>query len=229
MNLRVSYLIVSLSALAAAVACGSSSSTSPSTSGSLTASIVAPRPSTPGNNTSVANAAQPVTLVAVNAVISQSTPATYTFEVATDSGFANKVQTKSGVAQGANGATSVSLDTLAAGKDYWWHVSATGGGTTGAFSIAYKLTIGPAIVINAPVPIGPLTNATTMARPALRVTNSTKIGTTAALTYKFDISTSATFATILTTGTNTEGVNETGFIPTIDLPSTGLLYWRATA
>ena len=223
------YLILSVSALVAAVACGSSSTTSPSTSGSLTASIVAPHPSTPGNNAVVANAAQPVTLVATNAVISQSTAATYTFEVATDSGFANKVQSKSGVAQGANGATSAALDALAAGKDYWWHVSATGGGTTGAFSPAYKLTIGPAIVINAPVPIAPLTNATTMARPALRVTNATKIGTTAALTYKFEISTSATFATIVTSGTNTEGINETGFIPTIDLPTTGLLYWRATA
>jgi hypothetical protein len=231
MNFRACRVILSVSALAAAVACGSSSTTSttsPSTS-TLTASIAAPHPATPANNAAIANAAQPVTVTATNAVISQSTTATYTFEVATDSGFASKVQTKDGVAQGSGGNTSVALDTLAAGKDYYWHVRATSGGTTGAFSAAFKLTIGPAIVINAPVPIGPLTNATTMARPALRVTNATKIGTTAALTYKFEISTSATFATILNSGTNNEGVNETGFIPTIDLPSSGLLYWRATA
>ena len=29
--------------------------------------------------------------------------------------------------------------------------------------------------------------------------------------------------------TTAEGVNETGFIPTTDLPSTGTLFWRATA
>ena len=34
------------------------------------------------------------------------------------------------------------------------------------------------------------------------------------------------FAAILMTGTNSEGVNETGLIPTSDLPSSGALFWR---
>jgi hypothetical protein len=42
-------------------------------------------------------------------------------------------------------------------------------------------------------------------------------------------STTSTFAADIVNGTNTEGVNETGFIPTTDLPSTGTLFWRATA
>jgi hypothetical protein len=146
-----------------------------------------------------------------------------------DSAFATKVQTKDGVAEGTSNQTSVKLDALPAGRDYYWHARATGGGTTGIFGIAYKLTIGPAIVLNAPVPISPLAGSTTTARPTLRATNATRIGTTGPITYLFEISTSATFASILTSGTNTEGVNETGYIPTVDLPATGTLYWRATA
>ena len=196
---------------------------------SLTASVVAPRPLFPANNTAIPNASQPVTLIVQNAIVTKGGAPTYTFEVASDSAFATKVQTKDGIVEGANNQTSVKLDAMAAGKDYYWHARATGGGTTGIFGPAFKLTIGPAIVVNAPVPIAPLTGSTTQSRPALRVTNATRIGANGPITYFFEISTSATFASILTSGTNTEGVNETGFIPTIDLPSSGALYWRATA
>ena len=136
---------------------------------------------------------------------------------------------KDGVAEGANNQTSVKLDALPAGKDYWWHARASGGGTTGLFGTAFKMTIGPAIVISTPVPIAPLTGQTTPARPALRVTNVTRVGTTGPITYFFEISTTSTFASLLASGTNTEGVNETGYLPTKDLPSSGTLYWRATA
>jgi hypothetical protein len=235
---RACRLVVASASLLVAVACTKGSPASPSSSAAtaavmadaaLTASVAAPRPLTPANNAVVANAAQPVTLIVSNALVTKPGGATYTFEVATDSAFVSKVQSKDGVAEGTSGLTGVKLDALAAAKDYYWHARATGGGTTGVFGTVYKFTIGPAISINAPVPIAPLTGDQTTSRPALRVTNATRQGPVGAITYRFEISTTSTFASTIAAGTTAEGVNETGFTPTTDLPSTGTLFWRATA
>lgn len=211
--------------LTAAGAC-SKSPAQPSATADPTS--VAPVPSQPANNSLVRNADQPVTLVVTNAV-STKTGLTYTFQVATDVAFGSIVQTKDGVAEGANGQTSVRLDALTAGRDYFWRARASAGTATGAFGIASRFALGPVININAPVPISPLTNAQTVQRPALRVTNAVRTGPTGTVTYTFEIANSAAFSTVIETRTVPEGVNETGLIPAADLPMGSLLFWRATA
>jgi len=128
-----------------------------------------------------------------------------------------------------SGQTSVKLDSLAGGRDYYWHVRATGGGTTGPFSPVMKFTMGPAVVLSTPSPIGPLSGAVTGPRPAFRVSNVTRTGPAGAITYKFEVANSSAFSTIVASVTVNEGVNETGFIPSIDLPIGVPLFWRATA
>lgn len=214
--------------LAFAAACTSPSNPSGSVESGSTGSIAAPRPMQPATNATIRNQDQPVTLVVQNAIVTKPGGTTYTFEVAADIGFASKVQTKDAVAEGA-GTTSVRLDALPAARDYYWHVRAQGAGTTGVFGDTFKFTVGPAIVISAPVPIAPLNGAQTGTRPTLRVANAVRTGPAGALTYRFEISTVSTFASILVTGTNAEGINETGFIPLVNLPTTGSLFWRATA
>src|SRR4029077_11957496 len=100
----------------------------------------------------------------------------YTVEVATDPTFGTKVQTKDNVTEGAGGQTGIRVDLLPAATDYYWRAWATGGGTTGVFGPIFKFSIGPAIIINAPSPISPLTGSKTSQRPALRVTNAVKSG-----------------------------------------------------
>jgi hypothetical protein len=235
MRHRSCRLVLVLSALCAAGACSKAAPASPSPAAapavdaSLTASVTTPRPLTPAAGAQIANLAQPVTLVVQNAVVTKSGGTVYTFEVATDAGFAAKVQTKDAVAEGTGGQTSVKLDALAPAKDYYWHARATAGGTTGVFGAALKFTIGPAIAINAPVPISPIGGAATGARPTLRVTNATRTGPAGAISYRFEVSTGSTFASIIATGTVAEGVNETGFIPAADLPINATLFWRVTA
>jgi hypothetical protein len=224
MKYSVARVCVVAFALSAAVAC-TKNSTQPS---GVDASIVAPVPSQPANNSQVANATQPVTLVVTNAT-STKTGLTYTFQVATDVAFASIVQTKDSVPEGANGQTSVRLDTLAPGRDYFWRARASATGAAGNYGIASRFALGPAININPPVPISPLTNAQTVQRPALRVANAVRTGPTGAITYLFEVATSAAFTTILTSATVAEGVNETGLIPTVDLPMGTPLFWRATA
>ncbi len=70
-----------------------------------------------------------------------------------------------------------------------------------------------------PILIGPLSNAVTAQRPALRVFNAVRVGISGgALTYTFEIANNAAFSPNLASATVSEGVNETGFIPTADLP-----------
>jgi hypothetical protein len=227
---------VSLTGVLLAAACSKSTPASPTaTAGtaaadsSLTGSVTTPRPLTPAAGTTIPNLAQPVTLTVQNAIVTKTGSTIYTFEVATDTAFTAKVQTKDGVAEGSGGQTSVKLDALAPAKDYYWHARATAAGTTGVFGAALKFTIGPAISINAPVPIAPINGAATGARPALRATNATRTGPAGAISYRFEVSTTSTFNSVLMTGTNSEGVNETGFIPTADLPINATLFWRVTA
>src|SRR5262245_33391404 len=66
-----------------------------------TASIAAPRPLSPANDANVRYGDQPLTLVAQNAIATGSAAVTYTFEVASDAAFANRVQAFDNVAAGA--------------------------------------------------------------------------------------------------------------------------------
>lgn len=215
-----------LSVLALISAACSTSPAQPTGGGS--ASVTTPRPAQPADSTQIPNLSQPVTLVIQNALATQ-TPTTYTFEVATDPGFSSKVQTKDSVAEGSSGQTSVKLDSLTAAKDYYWHARAVAGGTFGAFSGTYRFTIGPAITLGAPAPVAPLNGAKTFGWPTFTINNAARTGPVGAITYRFDVSSSADFATILATGTVPEGANQTRFTPGGQPPTQVTLYWRAAA
>ena len=222
MRVRACCEVLSLAALLAAVGC-SSSPAAPAV-----VATAAPRQVAPANGVQIANQAQPVILVVQNAS-GTAAGRTYTFEVASDIAFTTKVQTKEGVPEGTSGQTSVTLDTLLASKDYFWRARAQAPGGTGTFTDLFKFTIGAPISLGAPSPISPLTNAETNPRPTLRVANAGRAGAVGPLTYTFDVARDAGFSSIVVTGTNTEGINETGFIVTTDLPTRILLFWRATA
>ncbi len=59
--------------------------------------------------------------------------------------------------------------------------------------------------------------------------NATRSGTPGPVAYLFEIATSSAFTTVLVSSTVPEGVTETTFVPTSDLPAGTGLYWRATA
>jgi hypothetical protein len=217
--------VVLLVSLVATAGCSSSSPSSPTS----TASVAAPRPLTPPNLAQIANNAQPVTLVVQNAIVTQPGGTTYTFEVATDSAFTNKVQTRSGVAEIGGGQTSLTLAVLPPATTYYWHAQATDGGTTGVFGAVFQFTIGQLIAIGAPTPVSPANGARTTTLPTLIVNNAARTGPVGLLTYRFDISTSATFATVTVSGTVPEAAGQTSFTPASVLTLNTTYYWRATA
>ena len=207
-----------------------SGTTTPVVAEPTTASVASPRPLLPANNAQIRYLDQPVTIVAQNAIVTQSGPTTYSFEVATDAGFAAKVQTRDGVAEGTGGQTSLRLDQLAPARDYYWHARATSGGTTGVFGAAYKFTMGAQIIINPPVGLTPAAGAQTNARPSFTFTNAPRQGPAGVITYRFEISTTSTFSPILVTATVSEAATPTTtFTPTGDLPAETTLFWRVTA
>ncbi len=181
----------------------------------------------PANGAQIANAAQPVTLSVNDALVAgAASGVTYRFEVATDVAFTNKVQTQD-VPQTA-GQTAVTLGKLSAG-DYYWHVRTMAGTTLSGFTDPLKFTIGPAITIAAPAPVAPSNGVIAASRPTLTVTNATVTGPAGRLFYRFDISTTDTFATIIVTGTVPEGKGKTSFTPASDLAGTTTYFWRAQA
>jgi hypothetical protein len=206
-----------------ATACSSSNPSSPS------ATVTSPVAVAPANGAQIANSAQPVTLIVQNATVTQSAGATYTFEVATDSAFANKVQTKSGVAAGPGGQTSLTLGPLTAGSDYYWHSQAVAGGTTGVFTAASKFTIGASVTLSAPTAISPVNGASAGTQPVLTVVNAMSTGPAGPIAYRFDISTSATFATVVVSGSVVAGAGQTTFKSTTVLTTNATYYWRAVA
>jgi hypothetical protein len=211
-------------------ACGTSTPTQPTSTNSsstVTPSIGAPIPLQPANGAQLKFSEQPVTLASQNAVTTDSGSPTYTFEVATDSAFAAKLQVKDGVAQGSGTQTSVTLGALPESKDYYWHVRAQGGGTTGVFSPPMKFTVGPAVTIGAPTAVSPLSGAQTGARPTFTINNASVQGPAGPISYEFDISTTSTFTSIVMKASVGAGQNQTSFTPSSDLPIDVTLFWRA--
>ncbi|HVB39139.1 MAG TPA: hypothetical protein VND92_11395 [Vicinamibacterales bacterium] len=192
--------------------------------------LTSPRLVTPAMGAQIANAAQPVTLTIQNATTTGTAPLTYTFEVATDDQFTNVVYTKSGVAPGSDGTTSVQIDTLPAGKGYYWRAHADNGTSAGPATSALNFAIGPAITIAAPALASPGVGATvSTVRPTLTVTDSTTTGPVGALVYKFEISTSSTFDTLVVSGTAAQQSGQTSYTPTQDLQTDVTYYWRVVA
>ena len=225
MKMRIA-VCVCLGAFTVAIAACSKGTTQPSGSTSVTA----PKPIVPSPNSTVAFAQQPLTLSITNALVTETGGTTYTFEVATDSGFANKVQTKADIAEGASGQTSVKLDQLAGPADYYWHARASAGGTVGVFGQTYKFTMGPAISIAAPALASPVSNAQTGSTPVFTVTNSQRTGPVGQLAYRFEASTTNAFSALVLDRTVAEGSGgRTTLTAPTELPAETTLFWRVTA
>ena len=166
--------------------------------------LTTPQLSTPNEGVSFKFVEQPVTLVVKNAVTTGSTALTYTFEVATDAAFGAKVITKDGVAQGANGSTSVTLDRLAADKTYYWRSRATSGSVAGPFTKGRSFKVGPEVVLQAPVLGDPPSNATVEEQPTLNVNRVSRTGPAEAIFYRFELSDAASFGAVVYSTTVSE-------------------------
>src|SRR4051812_49973412 len=120
----MSRTLATLGALTAAMAltaCESSKSSnplSPTVAGPIPGiQISAPKMLEPAPGTKISIEKQPITLLIENAGSNGPRPLTYSFDIATDTAFNNKVFSRDGITQGEAGRTSLRLaDALATGR-----------------------------------------------------------------------------------------------------------------
>jgi hypothetical protein len=170
---------------------------------------------------------QPIRLVVQNATTNGVRPLTYNFEVAADSGFASKMFSRSGVAQG-DGRTSVQIDRLEIGRAYYWRAWAEDGANTGLTASA-GFEIYPKPAVNPPSAVAPVNNAVAASTtPTLTIHNASFVGPVGGLAYEFQVATDQAFSHLVSAGIVNEGAGDTTF-KTAGLTAGTTHFWRARA
>jgi hypothetical protein len=238
MTLKFAPISAVLALMAITAACTSNSPLQPTTGSTSSGSAVATSsttavPASPADGAQIPHLSQPVTLTVTNAVSTSTAPQTYTFEVATDSAFANIVYSKSGVAAGSGGQTSLTIDKVKPATTYYWRARDTNGATVGPTTAAKTFAIGPEIIFQTPVLASPAQSATASGKANLTVNNVQFTGPVSQITYQFDMSDSSSFGNILfTTKVAQQGAAQTGQTSTqvtIPLTSGAVYFWRVQA
>ena len=230
-----------LALLAVMTACSKSSPTTPSstdasgqpaavTLGKTGVTLTTPSAVSPSDGQQVKFGEQPLKLVVAAAVTSGTTPPAYTFDVATDGGFANIAFSKAGVASSGGNQQSLTIDKLPGSKTYFWRARATVGDAQGLNSKPRSFTIGPEVALQTPTPAAPSQNGTVNGTGVLVTNNVGRSGPVIQVAYKFDVSDSASFGNIVFTTTVAEQQGSQT-ATTIDTPLTnnGTYFWRVQA
>lgn len=213
-----------LALLVATTACQKTSPTRPSDLASSTqtesvtdattgVTLTSPQLTTPTLHQQFKNVEQPITLTIRNAVTTGTTALTYTFEVATDVGFASKVYTKEGVAGGSDNRTVLTIDKIGAARTYYWRARAASGDLAGPYTAPGSFAIGPEVILQQPVLGDPVPNATVGEQPTLNVVAVPRSGPAGPVFYRFEIAEAASFATLVYAATVSERTDLFGYTP----------------
>ncbi|HUL74651.1 MAG TPA: hypothetical protein VLT86_16190 [Vicinamibacterales bacterium] len=194
-----------------------------------TMSFTAPLAQQPANGVIYNYNQQPVTLVITNSARTGGDTIVYNVEVASDSGFANKVFTRDGIPEGSGGTTAVTISVLNGNANYYWRWRAVVSGIAGEPSTTQSFFVKPNIVLNPPTLLTPASGASVnVPRPTFTVVNSTFSGSPGPITYEFQVSATSNFNSLIASGSVTQSAAQTSFTPASDLP-VGTTFWRARA
>jgi hypothetical protein len=205
---------------------------SPSVAGPIPGvNISAPKPLEPAAGAVIPGDKQPITLLLENASSSGQRPLSYSFEVASDAGFANMVFIRDGVTPGESGRTGLTLPTaLGTGRSYYWRAKAQDGANTGPYSAPIAFNVFTPVAFDKPVPISPVGGAKlTTASPEFRFTNAPRTGSPGLVTYVIEVASNSAFAGIIAAWQFAEQAGETKFTAASALPVSSQLYWHVRA
>lgn len=221
--------------LNACEAAKSSNPLSPTVAGPIPGvEISAPKILEPAQGTKIAIDKQPITLMIENSSSNGVRPLNYTFEIATDSGFANKVFSRESVSPGGAGRTSLKLpDALASGgttRSYFWRARAQDGANTGSFA-ASTFDVFTPIVIQEPILRSPAANSTTAnLRPSLMIGNAPRSGPVGSVSYFVEVATDGGFNNKFASWTSGEAPGgQTQLNLPRDLAYNTVYYWHVRA
>src|SRR5687768_4467743 len=188
-------------ALAACEAKKSSNPLSPSVAGPIAGvEITPPKLLEPAQGFKFKENQQPIKLLIENSGTSGVRPLSYTFEVATDTGFETKVFARSGVAPGEGGRTSVQIDRLELGRPYYWRARADDGANASTYSSA-GFEVLPRALLTVPSAVSPVNNTQVASRrPTLQIRNSDHNSAVGSVSYFFVVAKDQAFTQIAASG-----------------------------
>ena len=226
-------LVAVLPALLALVACEASKSSnplSPSVAGPIAGvQITEPKVLEPAFEFKFKESQQPIRLVIENSVTTGVRPMTYTFEVASDSEFNNKVYARSGVPQGDGGRTSVTIERLDLGRTYYWRARGEDGANSSTYARA-SFEVLPRAFLNPPPQRTPIGGATTgTKRPELIIGASERNAAIGFVRYEFQLSANVAFTALVAAGMRDDNGDFTVFMPDGDLQADTNYFWRVRA
>ena len=188
--------------------------------------ISAPRLIEPAQGFKFKENQQPIKLLIENSATNGVRPVSYLFEVASDSGFQNKVFARSGVAAGEGGRTSVQLDTLQLGRPYYWRAKADDGANQSTYSSA-SFEVLPRALLTLPGTVAPINNERIAdRRPTLKITHSQKNDAVGPVRYLYVVARDQAFTQIAATSTLWE---DNQWPVDRDLDYNVTYYWRVRA
>jgi hypothetical protein len=231
MNLRYLTICGGLGLFVFAAGCQSENAATPSAPGTASpgapvvadVSIASPTLAS-ADGAQIKNVNQPVTLAIGSTVATGSRSLTYTIEVASDGAFSNIVYTKTGLAAGA----SQVIDKLPAGATYYWRARGVSGSVPGPNSKTRSFTIGPQVLLSAPVPASPGSNAVLGAQVTLTVNDVQKSGPAGPVLYRFQVADSSSFGHVVFDSTVPEQGGATSVNVSANL-NNATYWWRVQA
>ena len=218
--------------LAACEAVKSTNPLSPSVAGPIPGVVISePQLLEPGSGWELDNANQPVRLLIENASTNGQRPLTYTFQLASDAQFGNLVFARGGIAPGEGGRTSVQVaDRLPTGRAFFWRAKAEDGANTGPYSAAVSFSIITPVVIDVPVPIGPVGGATISSpNPSFRIRNPSSSGPAGQIVLSIQVANDEAFSSMIAIYSVPTQGSETQFAPALALPYERTFFWRVRA
>lgn len=225
----VGVLLIACGASACAVE-KSSNPLSPSVAGPIPGvNITAPDIVNPSTGARISTDLQPLTLTLQNASSSGVRPLSYAFEVAADANFSNMLVSRSGVAPGDGGRTTLKLpDALESQKTYYWRARAEDGANTGPYSAASAFSIFTPVVLQPPGLVSPVALTTIDSlSPRFVVKNSDRSGPAGSVSYLIELSTTDTFSSVLAAWVFDEQANQSALNAPIGLSASTTYFWRA--
>jgi hypothetical protein len=226
--------VIGVAAVCSLTACEASKSSnplSPSVAGPIPGvNITAPQAISPSQGARIANGQQPVTLTIRNAQSNGKRPLSYVFEVATDTAFAQKVYSRSGVTPGDGQTSHRVSDALSADHTYYWRARAVDGANSGDFMQPASFAIFTPVVFGAPGLAQPANGARVSSlRPLFVLTNASRTGPAGVIVYVIDLALDQAFTQRIAIVTGGEQTGQTQLSPGQDLPASKQIFWRARA
>jgi hypothetical protein len=228
---RTSAFYVWLGAAALAAACTQQKSEhplSPTVAGPIPGvAITAPSIVEPAQGAMIAVANQPISITVQNATTNFVRPLNYSFELAVDANFNNKIFTRDQVQPGQGRTTLRLSDALAPERSYYWRVRASDGVNTGPYAGPWVFSIYTPIVIDRPAPLAPINNVTvTTVQPTFAVRNSQRSGPVGRMSYEMQVADNPALASLFATWGFPETPGQTSLVAPLQFAAGKQYFWR---